>query len=89
MAIARRDGSVTVLEQFVKKDWFPIRPRYCQGFKKEAERFGRPDFVEDDNIAAFIASFTEKVLPQHEVPKILWKDAEWSPDPVGVPRLAC
>lgn len=60
MAVARWDGSVTVLDHFMKKDWFPVPPRNYEGFKKEAERFGRPDFMDDDNIEAFMASFREK-----------------------------
>jgi hypothetical protein len=60
MAIAKWDGSVTVLDQYLKRDWFPIPPKMYQGFKDEAQRFGRPDFVEDRNVERFLAGFKKK-----------------------------
>jgi hypothetical protein len=69
MAVARWDVSVTVLERYIKKDWFPIPPRWYQGFKEEAERFGHPPFsivisicITDDIIKVAINSRHQYLL---------------------------
>lgn len=59
ISIAVWDRSVRFFEHFIKKDWFPIPFGYFEGFKKKAERFGQPEFLEEENIAAFLKAFSE------------------------------
>jgi type IV secretory system conjugative DNA transfer VirD4/TraG family protein len=60
LAVSQLDGTEWGLEPFVKKDWWPFGPKFLQGFKGQADRFGSPEFIEDDCIEGYIALFRKK-----------------------------
>jgi hypothetical protein len=66
LAVSQLDGTEWGPEPFVKKDRWPFEPKFLQGFKGQVDRFGSPEFVEDDCIEGYIALFKrrEQVAPR-------------------------
>ena len=60
LAYSQMDGLCSGLDPFIERDWWPFGPKYLRGFKEEANRFGSPEFIEDDCIEGYLALFKDK-----------------------------
>jgi hypothetical protein len=58
LAVARWDRSEEAFLPYIKTTW--LSPRYIQDFLKGVEKFGDPDFVNNDVSTEFIASHRKK-----------------------------
>jgi hypothetical protein len=60
LAYSQFDGLCFGIDTFINRDWWPFGPKYLRGFKDQANRFGSPEFIEDDCIEGYLSLFKEK-----------------------------